>query len=386
MAQAQKLTPAQAQSQNAQARYAMLTNSPRYVKNLGTFTANAGATAATTRIKLQNVGIITKLRLYVTANLTIGTANAVQSTKGPYNLIDRIRVADFANQDRVNCSGFQLFMANCVRSKRFFGANNMAATAVFTNPSYPITIGAKTISFFMDVPLAYDAENPIVGLQDLRGAILAQTGVGELYLSIDWLKTLVSTAGDIDAVYSGAGTTTVVGTAGNNDVSVTVWQEYIFPQAIPGTNTVPMPMQDLMTVYELNGYIKSSDNLAVNQEKLINVPNVRSVIGAYYNYVTGGAAAQGNVAKIRFIANGNNVITEDTELSALFRQRMYCNSDTVAGAMFSTFRERPIETSLYGNVQVGFTPAVVSGGNQYVELLWEDFYVSGAALPGVLTS
>src|SRR6185312_6189242 len=113
MAQAQKLTPAQAQSQNAQARYAMLTNSPRYVKNLGTFTANAGATAATTRIKLQNVGIITKLRLYVTANLTIGTANAVQSTKGPYNLIDRIRVADFANQDRVNCSGFQLFMANC---------------------------------------------------------------------------------------------------------------------------------------------------------------------------------------------------------------------------------------------------------------------------------
>jgi hypothetical protein len=385
MAAKQQMTPAQAQSQNAQARYAMLTNSPRYTKKLGTYSANAG-TGATTRVKLQNVGIITKLRLYVTANVTIAVANAVQSTKGPYNLIDRIRLADFANQDRVNCSGFQLWEANCVRNKTFFGANNEAATAVFTNPSYPVATGNKVVSFFIDVPVAYDAQNPIVGLQDLRGAILAQTGVGELYLTIDWLKTLVSNAGDIDALYSGAGTTTVVGTAGVNDINVTVWQEYIFPQAIPGTNTVPMPMQDLMTVYELNGYVKSSDNLAVNQEKLINVPNVRSVIGAYYNYVTAGAAAQGNVAGIRFIANGNNVITEDSELSALFRQRCYLNSDLVVGAYFSTFRERPIETSLYGNVQIGFTPAVVGGGNQYVELMWEDFYVSGAALPGVLTS
>lgn len=381
--QTQQLSPQQKQQQNAAARYALLSNSPRYVKDLGTFNSTPGGT---TRIKLQNVGIITKLRLYVTANVTIGTANAVQSNKGPYNLIDRIRVADFANQDRVNCSGFQLWQANCVRNRRIWGANNGSATSIITNPSYPIATGAKQVSFFIDVPIAYDVTNPIIGLQDMRGALLAQTGVGELYVSIDWLKTLVSQAGDIDALYSGAGTTTVVETVAGSSLSVRVLQEYIFPQAIPGTNNVPMPMQDLMTVYELNGYVKSSDNLAVNQEKLINVPNVRSVIGAYYNYVTAGAQAQGNVSKIRFVANGNNCITEEFEIAALFRQRDWLDSDMPAGAMFSTFRERPIETSLYGNVQIGFTPAVVSGGNQYVELMWEDFYVSGAALPGVLTA
>lgn len=378
MAQPAQPSPQQLAAMNAQMRATLLATAPRMRKNV--ITATAG-TAGTSRLKLFNVGVITKLQLFIQAAITIGTATATPSSKAPWNLIARLRLTDFDGTDRVNLSGFQLFILNAVRWSQLFGFNNDAATAVFTNPNVPTAVGSPTLTFFIDVPLAFDAENKIVQLQDLRGAILGQTAVGEMYLSIDWITSLY-TNNDIDSLYSGGATTTVVGQSAAY-ITVTMWQEYLLPQAIGPNGEIPLPAIDLATVYEYNGNVRSSDNLAVATEKLISYPNVRSVIGTYVNYVTGGAVVGTNMSQIRVIANGNNILLDHTNLSQLFYQRNQLNGDTVAGAYFRLHREKPIETALFGNVQLGMTPAVVSGGNQYMEIGFESFYTKGQALPGL---
>jgi hypothetical protein len=368
--------------QNASMRAALLATAPRMRKNVLTATTSQGLT---TRMKLFNVGVLTKLQLYVTAAITIGVAVVTPSPKAPWNLLNRIRLTDYDGTDRINLSGFQLFVLNCVRNRTNFGYHNSAATAaVFTNPVVPTAIGNATMSFFIDIPLAFDVDNPIVQLQDLRGAILAQTAVGEMYLSIDTNPSLISATFDVDSVYGNA-TATVVGNPATNFINITMWQEYMLPQAIGGAGQIPLPQIDLMTVYELNGNLRSSDNVAVNTQKLISYPNVRSVIGAYFNYVQAGLQTQGKINGFQLIANGNNILIDHTELSQLFYQRTYMldDEDTVAGTYFRDHRAKPIETALFGNVQMGITPNTAGGGNQYVEVSYESFYTKGQALPGL---
>lgn len=365
---------------NASMRTALLATAPRMRKNVQTALAQLGQT---TRIKLFNVGVITKLQLYITAAVTIGTAIATPSPKAPFNLISRVRLTDYDGTDRINISGFQLFMLNCVRNRTVFGYHNTpAVTAVFANPSVPTAVGNGTVSFFIDIPLAFDSENVIPQLQDLRGAVLAQTAVGEMYLAIDWIGTYY-TNGDADALYNGAPTTTVVANGANN-ISVTCWQEYLLPQAVGAQGEIPLPGVDLMTVYELNGNVRSSDNLAVGTEKLISYPNVRSVIGVYLNYIQATTMTQGKINSFRLIANGNNILRDHSELSQLFYQRNYMTADmdTVPGAYFFSHRDKPVETALFGQVQLGVIPNTV-GATPYIEAGFESFYTKGQALPGL---
>lgn len=365
---------------NAAMRTALLATAPRMRKNVQTVTAQIGQTS---RIKLFNVGIITRLQLYVTAAVTIGVATAVASAKAPYNLIQRIRLSDYDGTDRINISGFQLFMLNCVRARTIFAYHNTPGVpAVFTNPSVPTAIGNGSVSFFIDIPLAYDSENPIPQLQDLRGSILAQTAVGEMFLTVDWINSYYGNV-DVDSLYAGAATSTVVANGANN-ISCTLWQEYLLPQAVGAQGEIPLPGIDLMTVYELNGNVRTSDNLAVSTEKLISYPNVRSVIGLYINYVQAGTQTQGKVNGFRLIANGNNILRDHSELSQLLFQRnfMLTDADTVPGAYFFSHREKPIETALFGNVQMGVTPNTV-GATPYLEIGYESFYTKGQALPGL---
>jgi hypothetical protein len=363
---------------NYQQRMAFLTYGKRMRKELATVTEAVGGTS---RVQLFNVGVLTKLLLEVTVDITIGTAIAVPSAFAPWNLIRRLKVQDYDGTDRVNLSGFQLWVLNSVRNKQFYGGNNQSGAAVFTNPVVPTAVANGQIRFFIEVPIAFDVDNPDMKLQDTRGAIMSQTNVGQMFLNIDWNTSLYGN-GDIDSVYAGAATTTVVG-QNATPITLTVWQDFIMPQPIPGTNVVPLPRADLQTVYELAGGVRSNDNLAVGAEKLLDLPNVRSVIGSYFNYVTGGAVAQGNLSELRLIVNGNQIFQDNTELSQLFTQRQFLNTDLVAGVFFYNSRQTPIQTAIYGNVQAGLTPAVVSGGNQYVEIMYESFWPKGIALPGI---
>lgn len=367
-------------SQNLGLRNALLATAPRMRKNLGVFTSN-GAPAGTTRIKLFNVGITTRLVMVVRATYTIATAAVTLSPKAPWNMIQKVKLTDYDGTDRINASGYQLWVLNSVRGgAQPYGYNNTSAASVLAAPSAPVAIGNQSAEFLIEVPLAF---NPA---SDLRGALLTQTSVGEAYLNIDWNSTFAAAA-NADAVFN----TTGGGTVTNVVITCQVFQEYLLPQAIQG-GIVPIPTIDLMTVYEYAGALKSADNIAAGQEKLFNYPNVRSVIGAYFNFVNNGVmnVAGTDLSLLRLIANGNNVLREYGPDDKLFEQRIAgANSgfapmsDLRPGTYFELHRDLPIQTALYGNVQYGITPSAANGGNQYFEVGFESFYTKGSTLPGL---
>lgn len=375
-----EMNPQQIIQMNAMMRQQLLATGQEMEKNLGTYTE--AAIGRTTRVKLFNVGVITKLVLDVTAQVTIGTAVAAPSTKAPWNLINRVRVTDYDGTDRVNISGFQLFLLNCRRRSAYYSHANSAATAVYTNPKVPTAVATDNIQFQIEIPLAYDVDNKVIQLRDLRGAIMAQTAVGEMYLNIDWTTSLYAN-GDVDSVYSGAATTTVVLAA--NGIQTTVFQHYILPQVVGNSGQIPLPQVDLMTVYELAGNLRSSDNFAVGQEKLLSYPNLRSVIAAHFSYVQATTLTSGKIDTVRLIANGNNVMRERTERKQLYEQRVALDGDGIAGCYFLDHTAKPIETALFGNVQLGVKPNTV-GATPYLEVLYESFFTKGMALPGVMSA
>lgn len=367
---------AQAIQQNIALRQALLGSAPAMRKNLGTFggASGNGVLGGTTRVKLFNVGITTRILLDVTMTYDVATAPMVATAKNPFNVIQKIKLTDFDGTDRVNCSGFQLFIWNCVRRRQNYGYNNGSAAQVLAAPAATLTVGAaRTLNFQIEVPLAFDPTS------DLRGALLTQTAVGEAWLSIDWNSVGVSAAANDDAIFTSA-----TGTLANVTFSVNVVQEYLLPQAIGGQ--VPLPTFDLMTVYEFNGALRSTDNIAPGAEKLFNYPNVRSVIGFYAFYINNSVMnpATTDISKVRLIANGNNVLREYTAREKLFEQRTYMldGSDTRPGVIFELHRSKPIETALFGNIQLGITPASASGTVNF-EVGVESFYTKGSTLPGL---
>ena len=377
--EAQANQAATAMQQNLALRQALLSSAPAMRKNLGNFTG--GAPGTTTRIKLFNVGVTTRIVLDVIATVDIGVATATPSVKAPFNIINRVKLTDFDSTDRINASGYQLWQLNCVRKRKYYGYHNSASSAVLSSPSMPTAVGAsQQIRFQIEIPVAFDPTS------DLRGAMMTQTAVGEAYVNIDWNNVLVGN-GNADALYSGGATTTVVQSAGTS-FSVNVFQEYLLPQNIG--NGVPLPFLDLATVYEFAGAIRTADNIAAGQEKLLNYPNMRTVLGAYFNYLNNGImnSALTDVAKIRLIANGNNVLREYNAADKLFDQRDYMieSTDTRPGSYWELHRQKPVETALYGNMQIGFTPLTATGANTNLEIGFESFYTKGSTLPGMQQS
>lgn len=371
---------------NGMLRNMLLATGMRMRKDMGSTVATALGT--TSRVKLFNVGITTSLACYVTCPITIGTAIAVPSARAPYNLISRLTITDYDGTSRIIISGLQLFLLDSIRRKQPYGYNNQVAaqagTGLVANPVTPTAIGNGTISFYLEVPIALNDNQEDGYRQDLTGAIFSQTGVGDLFLSIDWNTTLYANT-NVEAVYSGAGTTTVV-LNGVTGPSVQVWQNYILPQPTDmgkGKTGLPIPGLDLITVYELNGNFRSLDNIAIGAEKLINFPNVRKIIGAVVCYIQNGTMNPGtDLSKLRLIVNGNNVLKEWTPTAIILEQRVYAECDIWPGTYFLRFRDRAIETALFGNVQLGITPSAVAS-NPYFELLFEGLYTKGAALPGL---
>jgi len=366
--QAAPMSAVQAQQQNAALRAALLATSPRMSKKLNTVT-DLLPQGKTTRVKLYNVGVITTLRLVVSINVTIGIAAATVSPKAPYNSIANIQLVDYEGVSRVNLSGYQLWQIQSIRERTPAFFNNEAASKINSMPLVPTAVSTDVIKFYLEIPIAYDPE------RDLRGAILGQTAVGDMFLNITWNNQMLSNGND-DGVYNGAGTSTLV----VNSSTVEVYQDYLFPQNLG--SGVPLPMLDLMTVYGLEGNLRVTDNLANGQERLLSFPNVRSVIGVYANWINNGIMSDA-ISSVRLIVNGNNVLQEHSLDSQQMIQRKWINSDMPKGTFFMLFRQRPVETVVFGNVQLGLTFSAAPAGNSYLEQAYESFYAKGSTLPGL---
>lgn len=364
---------------------------PLYQKTLGTYT---GALGQTLRAKLANVGLTTRVFAKVTVNTTIGTATAALNAKGLEAFVPRVSLSDYDGTLRANLSAYHLKLRNSLRKKwnklhgesPVFGVDGLAAGAngrrsAITNDSFNGAVATNDQTFIIELPICRDLERG-----DLRGILNTQTTQGDVFFNLDFCSSanvLGSTIDDEKVLYSATGTCAV------NSINVEIVQEYYMIQQINGM--VTLPQYSSAVVYALEGFTRTSDNIAAGTDKLVAFPNARVISGVYASYynnskLAGGTAQSAtDLTRLKLIANAGNYLKDLSIAMQYFLQRESAGFDFNAGVYFLDFEPAPIQTDVYGNVQLAVTPgATVSSPN--IEVTWESLYLKGAALSGISQS
>lgn len=373
------MTPAE---QNKLMRELLIRNSPKILKKLPTVT---GAFGGTTRVKLNNTGLITRLFADIHIPYNASVAPTSIGNKGVFAAVPKIQLVDFDGSNRINTSAYHLALRNAIRGAGNF-ANHASIQSVagfatqvasgfsndFREPQILVsTTGATEIRFVLEIPVAAHVDKG-----DLRGMLAAQFVSGDLQLAIDFASALTGTSDD-DYVFNGGTLTT------NVAPYVNVYQEYYLPQKIRGV--LPIPQDDINTVYELGVFSRTTDNIAAGQEKLVNFPIVREVNGVFTSFINnkllGGGSAANDILNHTIYANGNNILYQTDSYVQNHIERSLLGHDLPQGVNVFDFANGPISTAIFANVQLALTPQGTMT-TPAVEVSFESLYAKGAAMSG----
>ncbi len=358
-------TPKYSPAQNMADRQTLLATGVPMQTKLGTFTASG--LGSVLQVRLRNVGIITGLSVRVTVSLNISGAMTA-SPLGPYPFIAKHSITDYNTTERVFASGAMLYQVNSFRHGRPWMPTGQGLVDTLQTRQDTGTGATQVMEFNVEIPVAYDAGN------DLRGAMLAQTVVGELFYKATIANALVGDA--FNSPYT-------AGTAAINSITFDVWQRYIQPQSSV------LPLLDLNTVYEIAGIYQTNQNIVTNGTTYIDYPNVRSVLGAYFTFVDNGALAVNgtDISSIYLVANGNTRMREQDPLDVRKHMRLMLGGDLPAACYYIPSRRQPIQTWIYSQVQQQFNWATVtSTPNPYLAYAFESMYPLNTPLPGIAAS
>lgn len=351
--------------QNYNDRMALLSYGTKMIKNLGVQTLSSGSIlSGMIQQRLFNVGLITQLRIRVTASVNI-TVAATASPLGPYALLQKIILSDYNTTERVQTTGPFLYFFNSMKHGRPWMPTGQGLVDTDQTQLPTAVANNQTIQFELLVPVAVDPAN------DLTGSIYAQTTVGEQYL-----KVLINNAmvGDVNCPYT-AGTVTL------NSVTIQTWQDYIQPNQYAPS----VPRIDANTVYELAAVYTTTQNINANQKLLLNYPNVRQIMAHYFMYVNDGALTPNgtDLTTLNLVVNGNTYQSEKDPLLVRADMRNHLGGDIAAGLYYYGHRRNPISTFIFSQVQNEITFGSTVNANSYIAFGFESTYGQSTPLPGI---
>lgn len=382
---AQSLTPGQ---QNAIAKQLILANSVDRFQQIFTQTVNAAQVGGLITVQPRNVGLIRGFMVDVIATLSNSAgAIATLTNFGAANILSGITFTDLQNNTRIQTQGWHLHAINTARAMKPFGIGFglPAAPAVkygagWNEISAPATIavsGTGTVVMRYYVPIAY-------GEKDLRGAIFASVVNATMSLNLQLNQNAMVAAGDSTlSVYSGSAPA-AASFGGITNVTVNVYQHYY--DQLPEANGQPvLPLQDLSQIYELK--TTSVNGLSAGLDFPISYSNFRTFMSTCAIFDNGGVLNTGSDVNYWELqsANFTNIWKmSPTELALL--SLVGNGVDWPAGFYYMNHRNRPVNTSQFGNMQLVINPSVVNA-NAQILLGYEDFAISNvmnaaASLPG----
>ena len=384
-AAANSMTPGQ---QNALARQLILANAVDRFQQIFTTTVAASNVGGLVNVQPRNVGLIRGFMIDIIASVSNSAGGVATLTKwGAANILSGITFTDLQNNTRVQTQGWHLAAINTARAMKPFGipfALNANPPIAYGNNfgeiSAPATIAASTagtVTMRYYLPITY-------GQNDLRGAIYASVVNATMNLALQINQNTFVAAGDATlGVYSGsAGAAGTLGGVGN--VTVNVYQHYY--DQIPESNGQPvLPMQDLSTIYEL----KSTSMSGISEGLDFPIPyaNFRTFLSTLAIYDNGGTLNAGSDVNYWALqsANFTNIWKVSPQENAMLS--LVANGvDWPVGSYYFNHRQRPINTSQFGNMQLLLNASDVQVGAQIL-LGYEDFAIqntlnAAASLPG----
>lgn len=373
------------QAQNDAAQAAILAIAQPMSQPLAAQTLSGTIPGQVVTIIPNNVGLNTKLVVEVTATLIATAGQTLTRTPlGIANFFSNITLTDLNNVQRVNTTGWHLYLLSSMRNRGPFGAayaNDAPAQmgSTYNVMDAPASIDgttAQTFRFFMEVPIAYhDA--------DLRGAIYAAVTSAQWRLSLTVNPNVVVASTVTDATLAcyqsdGAGTGTL------SAVTIQVFQEYL--DQLPRQNGNPiLPAISLAYNYLLTN--TAVTGMSVGQDFPVFYPNYRvflSTIAIYDQNGTLNAGTDLNYLAIQ-VANLTYLQKWDAYRTQLdMRKLMGC--DMPRGVYAFDHRRKPIDTNQYGNTSFVLNPSSVAASSQlllgYEMLAIQSQAINSGSLPG----
>jgi P3 major capsid protein len=335
-------------------------------------------------IQLRNVGLVKRLVCEISATITAGATSLQTLTPlGLANLISNVTFIDLGNNTRVNSTGWHLNLVSSVKRRRVFAAAVTSDTPNgYGNVNNRVMYAPATIAANASTPVRFILEIPFVkNNQDLRGAIFADVtnAVMQVQITLNPGMFVASGADKTLAVYQSAG----ADLATLSGFSIQANQNYLdqLPRN-PQTAAPILPALDLGTAYLLNN--TSGGLPVVNQDNGYSFVNARSYESVAVVYDNAGTLNV-NGTDLNYLAvtsaNFTNILRWDGIMSAV-SERDILGCDFPAGVRYLDFRHRPINTDMYGNMQLIISPNNVAGSNATFLFGWEAYGIIGQVNQG----
>ena len=370
------------------ARSMVLKYAKRSRQGLISTTLTPNGSNNTIQAPIRNVGLPTGLVVHITGSINnTSGANALTATPfGIANVLSNAQFQDYSNYQRVNTWGWHLHQIATRKARWPLGLCH--ATQVPANSgalgfgdnyslvSYPASIAANsTGNFEMWYHIPFTK-----GYHDLTGMLnaLQLQNQATISLTINQNPVVASGTDSTLAIYSGAAPSWTWG-----QVTVEVYQDYFDQLPTDAGGKYIIPQMDTNTLYELKSNTYSG--LVSGQNFPIMIPNFREFLSMYAVLDNGGVLYPGTDLNQIQLATANLLpIRSTTPRMKAYEQRHMFGTDLPVGTWAFDFSDSPIDTSVFGNMEVifglGGTQAVAANSSMLVG--WEDVGVGAVMLAG----
>lgn len=344
---------------------------------------NSVAPGSVLTFYLRNVGLVKRLICRFTATVTNPAGPTQNLTAlGLANFISNITFFDLGNNQRINTTGWHLTAIASAKRRRVFGAAYTSDTPLgYGNNNNRTMYAPAQIASNTATEIDFQLEIPFVkNDMDLRGAIYADVTQATMQVQVTLNPNMfvANTADPTLAVYQS--TTAAVPTL--SAFSFQVFQNYL-DQLPRMPNGVPiLPNLDLGTAYLLNN--TASGLPVANQDNGAAFVNSRTYESVTFIYDNNGTLNV-NGDDLNYVqlqsANFTNILNVDGKMLSLMERNIIMD-DFPDGMHYLDFRNRPIDTNQYGNMQLVINPSTVTGAGAVILYGWEAYGIIGLVNQG----
>jgi hypothetical protein len=296
------------------------------------------ATGVNTPQTLQHVGLLKRLRLITSLNITnvLNGGTSVQDTQGPWNLFSNLLIRVSGLDLLYQVSGWGLYLINLVNGFQFAPNSSGVATVNTANQqtlgtsvfTYPVAgaIGPATLLFALDLPFTA----PLLGFEDL-GLWLIQNETVNMEVVPTYANLGGATNLNQPYVLTGAATATV------NSGATALWREFY---------GVPQRQEDMPPLGYVHQWEEQFNAITGSQVdidhqrggvllRLLYQIDDADTVGNGSNVL--GGITNANVTSIEFKYDANDTPFDEDVTSILARQRELYGRDLPQGSFAHDF-------------------------------------------------
>lgn len=357
----------------------------------------------TLNVQLQNVGVLRGLLVETVATVNNTTGGTVQlSDFGPANVYSQIVYNDLSNITRIQTTGAHVYMIDCLRRQGIMGAAFThdvpgafgANWAPISAPATIATGSTGTVKAYHYIPVAYSDS-------DFRGAVFSQITNASQSISLSFNPNVGVAAGadDVNGIYgltSGSPSACTI-TSATVTVYQDVWDQlpdYRFLGFLAdGTRVTPamwqaatgdvsglmVPNWQMRYMYELK--YSPFSNLTAGVENVFPYTNQRMFLSTIAQYNNPLRTLGTDIAYWRLVAANSYEWWKMDPITCAFEGRRLIGDDFPAGFYVFDSREKTINTSVSGNLQLVVFPTTAAPGAN-ANIYYEDFALTSTLTAG----